>query len=66
MAATSFWRGKIKLLLAATAVGGAGAGAVAIANSEDPASALKLSTAVPLRLFRDAATAATIAFGTIN
>ncbi|KAI3470875.1 hypothetical protein Pfo_027538 [Paulownia fortunei] len=62
MAARSFWRAKTKLLLAATAVGGAGAGAVAIANSEDPASALKLSTAVPLRLLHDAATAATIAF----
>ncbi|KAK6145493.1 hypothetical protein DH2020_022313 [Rehmannia glutinosa] len=66
MAARSFWRAKTKLLLAATAVGGAGAGAVAIANSEDPASALKLSTAVPIRLLRDAATAATIAFGTSN
>ncbi|KAL0402904.1 UNVERIFIED_CONTAM: putative ABC1 protein [Sesamum radiatum] len=62
MAARSLWRAKAKLLLAATAVGGAGAGAVAIANSEDPASALKLSTSVPIRLLRDAATAATIAF----
>lgn len=66
MAARSFWRAKTKLLLAAAAAGGAGAGAVAIANSEDPASAFKLSTAVPLRLLRDAATAATIAFGTIK
>ncbi|XP_011084911.1 putative ABC1 protein At2g40090 [Sesamum indicum] len=62
MAARSLWRAKGKLLLAVTAVGGAGAGAVAIANSEDPASALKLSTSVPIRLLRDAATAATIAF----
>ncbi|KAL8051323.1 hypothetical protein ABFS82_06G138100 [Erythranthe guttata] len=62
MSVRSFWRAKTKVLLAATALGGAGAGAAAIANSEDPASALKLSTAVPLRLLRDAATAATIAF----
>ncbi|KAL0452736.1 UNVERIFIED_CONTAM: putative ABC1 protein [Sesamum latifolium] len=62
MAARSLWRAKGKLLLAATTVGGAGAGVVAIANSDDPASALKLSTSVPIRLLRDAATAATIAF----
>ncbi|KAI3458546.1 hypothetical protein Pfo_015209 [Paulownia fortunei] len=62
MAARSLWRAKTKLFLAATAAGGAGAGAVAIANSDDPASALKLSTAVPVRLLRDAFTAATIAF----
>ncbi|KAK6156128.1 hypothetical protein DH2020_010376 [Rehmannia glutinosa] len=62
MAARYLWRAKTKLLLAATVSGGAGAGAVAIASSDDPASALKLSTAVPVRLFRDAFTAATIAF----
>ncbi|KAK4403386.1 putative ABC1 protein [Sesamum angolense] len=62
MAARSLWRAKGKLLLAATAVGGAGAAAVAVANSEDPATALKLSTSVPIRLLRGAATAATIAF----
>ncbi|KAG8390107.1 hypothetical protein BUALT_Bualt01G0049200 [Buddleja alternifolia] len=61
MAARSLWRASTKVF-AATAVAGAGAGSVAIANSDDPASALKLSTAVPLRLFRDAATAATIVF----
>ncbi|EPS72759.1 hypothetical protein M569_01996, partial [Genlisea aurea] len=58
-------RGAKRCIFAATAVGAAGgvtAGAVAIANSEDPASALKLSTAVPLRLFRDVVTAAAIAF----
>lgn len=63
MAARSVWRAKTKLLLAATAAGGAGTGAAMIANSEDPASALKLCTAVPLRLLRDSITAATIAFG---
>lgn len=62
MAARSFWRAKTKLLLVATAAGGAGAGVVAIANSDDPASAIKLSTAVPVRLLRDAATATSIAF----
>lgn len=62
MAARGFWRAKTKLLLAATAVGGAGAGTVAIATSDDPASALKLSTAVPVRLLRNAATAASIVF----
>lgn len=62
MAARGFWRAKTKLLLAAAAAGGAGAGAVAVANSDDPASALKLSTTVPVRLLRDAATAASIVF----
>ncbi|KAH6777804.1 ABC2-like protein 9 [Perilla frutescens var. hirtella] len=62
MAARAFWRAQTKLLLLATAAGGAGAGAFAIASSEDPASALKLSTTVPIRLLRDAATAASIAF----
>lgn len=66
MAARSLWRAKPKLLFAVTAAGGAGAGAVAIANSGDPASALKLSTAVPIRLLRDAFTAATIAFGRMS
>ncbi|KAL6531082.1 hypothetical protein OROHE_014152 [Orobanche hederae] len=62
MAARSLWRAKTKLLLSATAVAGASSGTVAIANSDDPAYAVKLATAVPLRLLRDAATAATIAF----
>lgn len=62
MAARSVWRARTKLLLAATAAGG-GAGAALIMSSEDPASALKLSTTVPIRLFRDSVTAATIAFG---
>lgn len=64
MAVRALWRAKTKFLLAATAAGGAATGAVAIANSEDPASALKLATTVPLRLLRDAATAASIVYGT--
>ncbi|XP_051121806.1 putative ABC1 protein At2g40090 [Andrographis paniculata] len=62
MAARSLWRATTKLVLAATVVGGAGAAAAAIANSEDPATALKLSTTVPIRLFRGAITAAAITF----
>ena len=49
MAARSVWRARAKLLLAATAAGG-GAGAALIMSSDDPASAFKLSTAVPIRL----------------
>lgn len=64
MAARFLWRAQTKLLFGATAVGG-GAAAAAIANSDDPATALKLCTLVPLRLFRDSVTAATIAFGTL-
>ncbi|KAA8539582.1 hypothetical protein F0562_026274 [Nyssa sinensis] len=59
MATRSLWRAKAKLALAATAVGG---GAATIANSDDPATALKLCTTVPIRLLRDSFTAATIAF----
>ncbi|GKE34236.1 hypothetical protein Tco_1453558 [Tanacetum coccineum] len=54
---------KWKMLLGATALG-CGVGASKIANSDDPATALKLCTAVPVRLFRLSATAAAIAFGT--
>lgn len=57
------WRAK---LLLATTAAGVGAGAAAISISEDPASALKLSTAVPIRLFRDAVTAAAIVYGTLQ
>ncbi|KAJ9553300.1 hypothetical protein OSB04_017345 [Centaurea solstitialis] len=42
---------KLKLAFTATALGG-GAAAATIANSDDPATTLKLCTAVPLRLFR--------------
>ncbi|GER46640.1 protein kinase superfamily protein [Striga asiatica] len=62
MAARYLWRAKSKLFLTATAAAGAGAGAAAISNSEDAASAVKLSTAVPVRLFRNAFTAAAAAF----
>lgn len=41
---------------------GGGAGAATIATSDDPATALKLCTTVPRRLFRVSATAASIAF----
>lgn len=64
MAGRSLWRATNKLLVASTALGG-GAAAATIASSDDPAMALKLCTIVPLRLFRDAVTAATIAFGTL-
>ncbi|XP_076929349.1 putative ABC1 protein At2g40090 [Bidens hawaiensis] len=55
------WRSKLKLVFAATALGG-GVGAAKIANSDDPATALKLCTTVPIRLFRLSVTAAAIAF----
>ncbi|KAK6786416.1 hypothetical protein RDI58_014941 [Solanum bulbocastanum] len=61
MAGRSMWRATTKLLVATTALGG-GAAAVTIASSDDPAMALKLCTNVPLRLYRDSVTAATIAF----
>ncbi|XP_070053108.1 putative ABC1 protein At2g40090 [Nicotiana tomentosiformis] len=61
MAGRSLWRATNKLLVASTALGG-GAAVATIASSDDPAMALKLCTIVPLRLFRDAVTAATIAF----
>lgn len=61
MAGRSLWRATNKLLVASTALGG-GAAAATIASSDDPAMALKLCTIVPLRLYRDAVTAATIAF----
>ncbi|XP_019196037.1 PREDICTED: putative ABC1 protein At2g40090 isoform X1 [Ipomoea nil] len=61
MAARFLWRVQTKLLFGATVVGG-GAAAAAVANSDDPATALKLCTLVPLRLFRDSVTAAAITF----
>ncbi|CAN4117987.1 unnamed protein product [Withania somnifera] len=61
MAGRSLWRATSKLLMGTTALGG-GAAAATIANSDDPAMALKLCTIVPLRLYRDSVTAATIAF----
>ncbi|KAK9189516.1 hypothetical protein WN943_018114 [Citrus x changshan-huyou] len=58
MAARSIWRYGGKLAVAATALGGG----AALASSDDPATALKLCTAVPVRLVRDSVTAASIAF----
>ncbi|KAL2333357.1 hypothetical protein Fmac_014570 [Flemingia macrophylla] len=55
------WRATAKLSLAASAVGG-GVTAALIATSDDPETALKLCTTVPHRLFRNAVTAANIAF----
>ncbi|KAJ0538538.1 hypothetical protein HanHA300_Chr08g0276121 [Helianthus annuus] len=57
----SIWGSKMKLAFAATALGG-GVGAAKIVNSDDPATALKLCTTVPVRLFRLSVTAAAIAF----
>ncbi|OWM87429.1 putative ABC1 protein At2g40090 isoform X2 [Punica granatum] len=61
MVARSLWRSRAGLALAVTAACG-GAAAAGIATSDDPATALKLCTAVPVRLFRDSVTAASIAF----
>lgn len=60
MAARSIWRYGAKLAVVATALGGG----AALASSDDPATDLKLCTAVPVRLVRDSVTAASIAFGT--
>ncbi|KAI4372936.1 hypothetical protein MLD38_011115 [Melastoma candidum] len=62
MAARSLWRSPAKLLALSAAAASGGAAATAIATSEDPATALKLCTVIPVRLARDAATAASIAF----
>lgn len=65
MATRALWRTGKKLALVSTAlcVGGAGA---TIATSDDPGTALKLFTAVPLRLVRDSITAASIVFGRVR
>ncbi|KAF8009901.1 hypothetical protein BT93_J0776 [Corymbia citriodora subsp. variegata] len=62
MAARSLWRSRARVLavVGTAACGGAAGGAVA--TSDDPATALKLCTVVPVRLARNAATAASIAF----
>lgn len=57
----SLWRAGTKLSVLATAIGG-GSAAALIATSDDPATALKLSTTIPRRLFDDAVTAANIVF----
>lgn len=61
----SLWRAGTKLSVLATAIGG-GSAAALIATSDDPATALKLSTTIPRRLFDDAVTAANIVFGTVD
>lgn len=61
MAARWLWRASKKLALISGA-GGVGIGAAAIATSDDPPTALKLCTTVPLRLARLSLTAANIAF----
>ncbi|KAK6933016.1 ABC1 atypical kinase-like domain [Dillenia turbinata] len=61
MAARLLLRAGKNLALAGTAVAGGGA-AAAIATSDDPQTTLKLFNNVPVRLFRDSVTAATIAF----
>ncbi|KAH8501411.1 hypothetical protein H0E87_016279 [Populus deltoides] len=61
MATRSLWRTRGKLAVAAAALLTGGATAT-VATSEDPATALKLCTAVPVRLYRNTVTAASIAF----
>ncbi|XWS56720.1 hypothetical protein CRYUN_Cryun09bG0109600 [Craigia yunnanensis] len=61
MATRSLWRTRAKLAVAATALCSGGAAAT-IATSDDPATALKVCTTVPLRLLRDSVTAASIVF----
>lgn len=65
MAPVSLWRAGARLALVASTLGG-GAAAATIATSDDPETALKICTAVPHRLIRDAITAANIAFGTLD
>ncbi|XP_004500484.1 putative ABC1 protein At2g40090 [Cicer arietinum] len=55
------WRAGTKLSILASAIGG-GTAAALIATSDDPATALKLSTSIPRRLFDDAIAAANIVF----
>lgn len=62
MAKRFIWSAGAKLVAVSTTLLG-GAGAASIATSEDPSRTLKLYTAVPLRLVRDAVTAASIVFG---
>lgn len=61
MATRSLWRARAKFAAATTAILG-GAAAATVATSDDPSRTLKLYTAVPVRLFRDTVTAASIAF----
>ncbi|EOA26863.1 hypothetical protein CARUB_v10022955mg [Capsella rubella] len=61
MAARSLWRTRTKLLVVGTALCG-GSGAAFVATSEDPSTTLKLCTSIPVRLYRNTVTAASIAF----
>jgi aarF domain-containing kinase len=61
MAARSLWRTRTKLLVVGTALCG-GSGAAFIASSDDPSTTLKLCTSIPVRLYRNTVTAASIAF----
>ncbi|XVF40740.1 hypothetical protein PTKIN_Ptkin01aG0139000 [Pterospermum kingtungense] len=61
MATRSLWRTRAKLAVATTALCTGGAAAT-IATSDEPATALKVCTTVPLRLLRDSLTAASIVF----
>jgi aarF domain-containing kinase len=65
MATRTLWRIGKKLALVSTAVCVGGAAAT-VATSDDPETALKLFTAVPLRLARDSVTAASIVFGRLS
>ncbi|XP_021769177.1 putative ABC1 protein At2g40090 [Chenopodium quinoa] len=61
MATRSLWGVAAKCIAASTAVAGGSAGAT-ILTSDDPPATLKLWTNVPVRLFRNASTAASIVF----
>ncbi|XWS65852.1 hypothetical protein CRYUN_Cryun05aG0149500 [Craigia yunnanensis] len=61
MATRSLWRTRAKLAVSATALC-TGCAAATIATSDDPATALKICTTVPLRLLRDSITAVSIVF----
>ncbi|KAH9613691.1 hypothetical protein KSS87_015957 [Heliosperma pusillum] len=61
MATRSLWGFGAKLMVAATALGG-GTVAATIITAEDPPATFKLWTNVPVRLFHDSITAASIAF----
>jgi aarF domain-containing kinase len=65
MATRFLWRTGKKLALVSTAVCVGGAAAT-VATSDDPETALKLFTAVPLRLAHGSVTAASIAFGRLG
>ncbi|GAB4831940.1 hypothetical protein Ancab_005955 [Ancistrocladus abbreviatus] len=61
MPARSLFRAAAKLAAAATVLGGGAAGATII-TSKDPQATLKLYSAIPVRLFRDSVTVASIVF----